>query len=214
MTKSEPKANLPKRGRPVDTGLKMRILDAAGALFISRGFYGTNMDEVARQAKVSKLSLYRRFPDKNALFRAVIERKCSEFLPPDLDQVFKGLSPKKKVREFAKAFLHLIMSDDAICIHRMMMAEAETQSDMIKMFYDAGPKPVKAIVDQMMIDFIKAKVIRGNNPQKLRNHLISIIHGSEMYLHRTLNIGKKPTHKEIDSHAAELADLFIRATMD
>ena len=213
MKKSRSKTIAPKRGRPVDAGLENRILDAVSTLFMAQGYHATNMDEVARQAKVSKLSLYRRFPDKDALFRAVIERKCTEFLPPDLNALFIGLSPPDKVRVFAKAFLHLVMSEDAIRIYRMMMAEAETQPDMIKMFYDARPKPVKAMVEQMMADFIDKKAIRGKDPQALRIHLMSLLNGSELYMHRALNIGKKPSRKEIDTHATTLANLFISAVM-
>jgi AcrR family transcriptional regulator len=202
--------DIKRRGRPVDESKYDLILDCASVFFMERGFHATNMDDVAKTAKISKLTLYRRFPNKSALFRAVIERKCHEFLPPDL-ATLKGItSPRAMIEEFAKAFLKLVMSEDAIRIYRMMMAEARAQPEMIKIFYDAGPKRVKAMVDEMMAGMIAKKQIKAPSPSHAREHLMSLLNGSEMYMHRALNIGKKPSKAEIEAHAVKLADMFWR----
>jgi TetR/AcrR family transcriptional regulator, mexJK operon transcriptional repressor len=198
----------PRRGRPVDASKRDLILDCASTFFMERGYHATNMDDVAKAAKISKLTLYNRFADKDALFRAVIERKCHEFLPPDLSMLSGITSPRLMIQEFAKSFLKLVMSEDAIRIYRMMMAEARTQPDMIKMFYDAGPKPVKAMVDEMMAGMIAKKQIKAPSPQHAREHLMALLNGSEIYMHRALNIGKKPTNAAIEAHAVKLAEMF------
>ena len=52
--------------------LKRRIiLRGAKAVFLSRGFAGANMDAVAAKAGVSKMTLYRHFASKEALFAGV-----------------------------------------------------------------------------------------------------------------------------------------------
>lgn len=48
-----------------------RILDAATLLFLQNGLRGTTMEAVAKAAGVAKPTLYSRYPDKEALFRAV-----------------------------------------------------------------------------------------------------------------------------------------------
>lgn len=52
------------------------MLRTAISAFAARGFYGTTTVEVARHAGISQAYLYRLFPDKEALFVAVIEH-CS-----------------------------------------------------------------------------------------------------------------------------------------
>ncbi len=51
-----------------------RILDAAGKVFLERGFSGASVDEIAEVACAGKPTIYARFPSKEALFTAVIER--------------------------------------------------------------------------------------------------------------------------------------------
>ncbi len=51
-----------------------RILDAAGKVFLERGFSGATVDEIAEVAGAGKPTIYARFPGKEALFTAVMER--------------------------------------------------------------------------------------------------------------------------------------------
>src|ERR1700719_5351534 len=51
-----------------------RILDAAGRVFLEYGFQGASVDEIAEAASAGKPTIYARFPNKQALFTAVVER--------------------------------------------------------------------------------------------------------------------------------------------
>lgn len=55
------------------------LLAAARAAFIAHGFAGVSIDALARDAGVSKETIYRHFADKEALFRAALEEMGSEF---------------------------------------------------------------------------------------------------------------------------------------
>ncbi len=65
-----------------------RVLDAAQHLFLRSGFRGTTMEAIAAEAGIAKPTLYAEFPDKVAVFSAVLTRFFSE-----LHQAFdSGLS--------------------------------------------------------------------------------------------------------------------------
>ncbi|MFD9886650.1 TetR/AcrR family transcriptional regulator [Streptomyces alboflavus] len=49
------------------------VLATAAKVFAGRGYYGTSTTEVAKGAGISQSYLYRLFPDKQALFVAVVE---------------------------------------------------------------------------------------------------------------------------------------------
>jgi AcrR family transcriptional regulator len=49
-----------------------RVIDAAVALFIERGIESTSMDAIARASGVSKATIYRHWPDKDALCLEVL----------------------------------------------------------------------------------------------------------------------------------------------
>jgi AcrR family transcriptional regulator len=56
-----------------------RIVDAARRLFTKRGFTGTSTKQIAREAGVSEMTLFRHFSSKELLFRAVVEPLVSFF---------------------------------------------------------------------------------------------------------------------------------------
>lgn len=57
-----------------DSAVHRRIIRAAEELFKKSGFRGVTMEAVARDAAVSKATLYSRFPNKDELFLAVCSR--------------------------------------------------------------------------------------------------------------------------------------------
>lgn len=58
------------------------ILDAAGALFLERGFHGTSIDEIGAAAGISGPGVYRHVASKDALLMAVLDRLWSEGFGP------------------------------------------------------------------------------------------------------------------------------------
>jgi AcrR family transcriptional regulator len=58
---------------------KAAIVEAAGELFLKHGLRGTSMEAIARTAKIAKPTLYAYFPDKEAVFRALVERLVADW---------------------------------------------------------------------------------------------------------------------------------------
>jgi TetR/AcrR family transcriptional repressor of mexJK operon len=141
----------------------------------------------------------------------VIDRKCQQFLPRNLEKDFLNFAPEKCIQEFSKSFMQLIMSEEAIRIYRMIMGEASHQPDMVRMFYDAGPKPVQKMLDLLMSEYIRHMKLKNKTPHDLRCHLLSLLQGSEQYLHRCLNIGSVPSKTDINKVALKQANLFLKS---
>ena len=59
---------------------RTRILDAAQSLFLRYGVKRTALDDVVREARIAKGTLYLYFDSKDALFAAIAERLCAEML--------------------------------------------------------------------------------------------------------------------------------------
>lgn len=56
------------------------ILEAARELFATNGYAQTSLDDVARVARVNRLSIYHHFRSKQGLFEAVLEQVDAEFI--------------------------------------------------------------------------------------------------------------------------------------
>jgi AcrR family transcriptional regulator len=59
---------------------RSQIVDAAITCFAKRGYYEASMDDIAREAGLSKGSLYWYFPSKRDLFRSLIEAWIAEVM--------------------------------------------------------------------------------------------------------------------------------------
>src|SRR5260370_14848744 len=72
-----------------------RILDAAGRVFLEHGFQGASVDEIAEVASAGKPTIYARFPGKQALFSAVIERLVRRTTSLDALSCAAGSAPPR-----------------------------------------------------------------------------------------------------------------------
>src|SRR5580700_11761382 len=76
------------------------LLDVAAEIFISEGFSAASTNEIARRANSSKTTFYSRFPTKEKLFLAVIERRMNRIL----QQVAASLPEERPIEETLQKF--------------------------------------------------------------------------------------------------------------
>jgi AcrR family transcriptional regulator len=69
--KPEPRRRLPRAQR------REQILAAATEAFARSGFAATSLDEIATQAGITRVILYRHFDSKTELYQAVLDRMCA-----------------------------------------------------------------------------------------------------------------------------------------
>jgi TetR/AcrR family transcriptional regulator len=74
------------------------ILDAAQQVFEQYGARRANVEDVARAAGISRSTLYRAYPTKEALLQAVLDREFEEFFD-QLDALASGLPPREAIVE-------------------------------------------------------------------------------------------------------------------
>ena len=71
--------------------IREEILESASRAFARKGFHGTSVDEVAREAGLSPSSLYRYFGGKEDLYRALVDRIAEIILAPFCDPLLPTL---------------------------------------------------------------------------------------------------------------------------
>lgn len=94
----EPRWRIPKQARSRDRF--DRILDAAAKLFADRGFDSVTADEIAAQADTSVGGLYRFFPDKLAVFEALVDRYQNQ-----LRDLFNALHSEEAMQMSIEAYI-------------------------------------------------------------------------------------------------------------
>ncbi|MFE9207232.1 TetR/AcrR family transcriptional regulator [Micromonospora sp. NPDC007230] len=125
-----------KRGRPTAQERERRrdqILDAAVTLFVSKGYGQASIDELAASARVTKRTIYTYFGDKAEVFTAAIESFRAAALT-DLTGRDESLA------ELGARLVFALHSDEAIGLHRLMIAEAVQFPGLAERFYTSGPR--------------------------------------------------------------------------
>jgi AcrR family transcriptional regulator len=123
---------LVRSGRPpreLAGQVEERILDAAGRVFLERGFQGASVDEIAEAASAGKPTIYARFPNKQALFTAVVERLVRR--NTSLYALSSaGDSIEKRLDALADVILTRILAAETIGLIRVAVAEARRFPDL------------------------------------------------------------------------------------
>jgi hypothetical protein len=81
---------------------------------------------------------------------------------------------------------------------------------MSNLFYESGPKRVKSLMADTLKRLAQTGKIKLDNPERERDLFLSLFKGSDIYMKAVLNIGKKPSKKDIDDYTQSAVDLFLR----
>src|SRR5690348_9186456 len=84
---------------------RAQILDTAFDVFSEKGFHGARTRERARRAGVSEGLVFRNFPTKEALVRAILDRVGLEDLIPVLEESLSRMTPRTALIALAERVL-------------------------------------------------------------------------------------------------------------
>jgi AcrR family transcriptional regulator len=118
------------------------ILQAATTVFLSNGYLGTSMDEIAALARVSKQTVYKHFADKERLFSEIVTATVDEIADPNTDEVLHLRDTgdlERDLRRFARRQLRAVMEPRLLQLRRLVIGEAARFPQLGRLFYDRGP---------------------------------------------------------------------------
>jgi len=82
-----------------------RILDAAAQVFATKGYHGTLVDEIAVAAETSKGGVYFHFPNKQAIFLALLDRLAAMLR----ERIAGAIAEQRSPLERADAALRVVL---------------------------------------------------------------------------------------------------------
>jgi AcrR family transcriptional regulator len=191
------------RGRPADPGIENRVLTAALTVYGEVGWAGFTLDAVARRAPVGKAALYRRWPTKEDLLLAALERLAE---PPDEHADLTDL--RGCLTAIARQVIAMYVGPKAMVLPRVLIeagqypphfddmvqnivrARFTTSQSIVQAALDRGELPPGTSPD-LIVDAIMGRVLR----------LIVLAPGGQ----------RAAIHAERDQHAAAIADYVLQA---
>lgn len=132
-----------KRPRgPVAVTQRERILAATEQLIAERGCGGTTIEAMVKLAKVSSVTFYEHFADKEACFVAAFERAMEETRGKLREAAPNEMSWEEQVRQGLDALLAMVAAKPARA--RMCLVEAPMGGPVLRTRYEAALDAVAA----------------------------------------------------------------------
>src|SRR5262249_57210634 len=117
------------------------IVEAATVLFLSKGYQGTSVDEIAALAAVGKQTVYKHFADKQRLFSEIIlgNIAIAEGFASAATDILRDTSDlRRDLREGARRYLAVVMQPSVIQLRRLIIAGAHRVSELARPYYQPG----------------------------------------------------------------------------
>ena len=126
------------------------ILAAATRTFLAGGFGAVSMDTIAREAGVSKATVYAHFAGKEELFGAMVGRVCERHFETFSARELDPTDVRASLTTLGRRFLDLVLSPDAIAVHRIIVAEVTRFPALGEVFWRAGPERTLRQIEAFM----------------------------------------------------------------
>ncbi len=144
-------ATIQRKGRKFD-----QVLEGARKLFMSKGFERASVDDIAREAAVSKATLYSYFPDKRLLFSEVVRTECQRQSDLAGEPLSPGCTPDKALYTIARQVMASFTSEISQQMFRVCVSEAKRFPELGELFYQSGPMAVRNEVRAYLVSATEA----------------------------------------------------------
>ncbi|MCO7229650.1 TetR/AcrR family transcriptional regulator [Halomonas sp. CnH100-B] len=212
MTDARPTSPDQKRsaGRPKDMAKRDAMLDAAACLFFRNGLEAVTMEAVAREAGVSKVTVYGHFATKETLFGSVIRRETATIrqglaqLPDTHDAVRQSLI------EVGVCMLRFLLEPHVLAVERVMSHQGEQHPKLLRAFFDAGPWAISQWLREKLEGLASAGHLSLPDPARAADQLCSMWQGMLIKEVR-MGVRPTPTEEEIQRQITSAVDVFLAA---
>lgn len=195
-------------GRPKDLEKRAKILQAAKSIFLKMGYHATNMNQIAKEAGVTKLTVYNHFQDKNNLFMCAIEESCEESIRAKQFQLTADSDFKQALVLMCQRALSIIYLPEALKLDCLLFELAAEQSPLTRQFFDASHTRICHVWCDFFEQAIGFKFIQADEPIKQTELIISLMLGIR-HQQVLLGLAPVPTADEIDQMIEHAIEIFL-----
>lgn len=150
-----------------------KIIDIAEKLFAEKGFHSVSLQEIAREAGISKSLILYHFADKDSLYKSVIERVVSDIQNKLLKILSQNLPPHKKLSLFIEEYFRLL-KDRQTTLHILVREMSNLETPITRYLFLSLKKLVRAITS-VIEEGIKQKIFKETDPKQAAIFFLGIL---------------------------------------
>ncbi len=196
------------RGRPVAIPVqerRVRILESAEKLFARNGYAATSMADIAKDAEMSKRTIYGCFETKEMLFQALVE-DAGAFVPPELSA---ETPPRESIERILTALSNYVLSTRHVKMTRLVIAEADQFPEIREHYYMQGIKRGKDLLENRLSYLMEKGEIKTTPLEETADLLFGAALGTTLLetLNRRRDFGKEAMAAKIKRAVALLLEV-------
>nr|WP_245279599.1 TetR/AcrR family transcriptional regulator [Rhizobium leguminosarum] len=190
------------------------IVGAAAEVFLSTGYAGTSMDEIASRSGVSKQTVYKHFSSKEALFVAVLTQMMGEAdtaVHIGLPQVENRAQLEAYLLDYAVRQLTIVLTPGLMQLRRLVIAEAQRFPELAKLLYARGPARALEVMGSAFEQLAGKKLLQFSDATVAASQFNWLVMADPV--NRVMMLGDEaiPTKQEIHRHAEAAVATFLAA---
>jgi TetR/AcrR family transcriptional repressor of mexJK operon len=159
------------------------ILAAAKRSFLAAGFGAVSMDTIAREAGVSKATVYAHFAGKEELFGAVIDRECERYFARFSAGELDPRDVRASLTVLGRRFLELLLSPDGIALHRIILGEVTRFPGLGQVFWHAGPERQRVQIEAFLKSAVASGTLNLADTRLAAEQFVSLVRGDVQLRH-------------------------------
>lgn len=187
-----------------------RILEAAGDLFREHGYGAVSMDQIARDAGVSKATVYAHFESKEKLFAAIVQTGCTAYAEGIVPAVAELDDMQEALTRIARSIENFLLAPRTLGIYRVIIAEGPRFPELAQAFVDNGPLPFLKLLTEFFAGANARGLLRVPNPRLAAHQLVWLVRGP-LYMRRMLNMPDLPGEPDVEDVVIGAVDVLMKA---
>ncbi|MBO9450485.1 TetR/AcrR family transcriptional regulator [Tropicibacter sp. R16_0] len=196
-------ATILRTGRKFD-----QVLRGAREVFMADGFEGASVDEIAREAGVSKATLYSYFPDKRLLFMEVAQTECTLMSEKIMSMIDESLPARDVLMLTAVQVITFLTSEFAQQVFRICVAERDRFPELGRAFYAAGPENGRERISEYLEKAVDAGELKIDNIPMAAEQFSELCK-VKLWTRAVFGIQNQFTEAEIHEVAGHAVDMFL-----
>jgi TetR/AcrR family transcriptional regulator, mexJK operon transcriptional repressor len=192
------------------------IIAAATEVFLTHGYLGASMDEVASRAAVSKQTVYKHFKDKEHLFAELIRGTNSD-LAVRLASTYSATLDRATdagtaLRDLARRFLADLLRPDVLRLRRLVLAEADRFPAVSGAWFQDGFETSLALLGEALSRLAERGLLRDlSDPTLAAYHFAGLVMYKPMNQVMFAGTAAQPAGDELDLIADRAVEVFLAA---
>jgi len=186
-------------GRPTREQAEARheeMLDAALDLFLEHGFELTTIEMVAARVSMTRRTVYARYADKAALFRAAVQRAIErQIVPQDVLAGFDQGDLAATLESVARLRISQVMTPNGLRLQRIINTESYRFPEIFTANLEQSGQPVMDFVAGVLDRAVAAGQISPTDSGFAASAFMSMVVGGQV---RAIVSGRVPTQAELD----------------